>query len=61
MLFQQHYYECVDSVPESVPGLNGIGWNSGSGILYHVEISCNGMTCPPYVSGRELTCVVCTR
>ena len=55
-------YECVDKDPESVPGLNGVGWNSAqSGLLTHVEISCDGIACPPYVAGRELTCVVCTR
>ena len=54
-------YECVDKDPESVPGLNAAGWNSGGGIFGHVEASCNGMACPPYVAGRELTCVVCTR
>ena len=54
-------YECVDKDPESVPGLNVVGWNSaGSGLITHVEASCNGMACPPYVAGRELTCVVCT-
>ena len=53
-------YECVDKDPESVPGLDGVGWNSGSGIFRQVEASCNGMACPPYVAGRELTCVVCT-
>ena len=54
-------YECVDKDPESVPGLNAAGWGSGSGLFSHVEASCNGMACPPYVAGRELTCVVCTR
>ena len=54
-------YECVDKDPESVPGLNSIGWTSGSGIFNHVEASCNGMACPPYDSEKELTCVVCTR
>ena len=54
-------YECVDKDPESVLGLNGIGWRSGGGIFSHVEASCNGMACPPYVAERELTCVVCTR
>ena len=53
-------YECVDKDPESVPGLNSWGGSSGSGLFYHVEASCNGMACPPYVAGRELTCVVCT-
>ena len=52
-------YECVDKDPESVPGLSA-GWSSGSGLFTHVEASCNGMACPPYVAGRELTCVVCT-
>ena len=54
-------YECVDKNPESVTGLDGIGWNSGSAIFRHVETSCNGMACPPYESEKELTCVVCTR
>ena len=55
-------YECVDKDPESVPGLNSVGWGSeGSGIFNHVEASCNGMACPPYGAGKELTCVVCTR
>ena len=54
-------YECVDKDPESVPGLDSIGWNSGSGIFNHVEASCNGMACPLYEAGKELTCVVCTR
>ena len=54
-------YECVDKDPESVPGLNRVGWNSGSGLFNHVEAKCNGMACPPYGAGKELTCVVCTR
>ena len=54
-------YECVDKDPESVAGLDGVGWDSGSAILQHVEASCNGMACPPYESEKELTCVVCTR
>ena len=54
-------YECVDKDPESVPGLNGIGWGSGSALFNHVEGSCNGMACPPYDREKELTCVVCTR
>ena len=54
-------YECVDKDPESVPGLNGVGWGSGSALFNHVEASCNGMACPPYDREKELTCVVCTR
>ena len=54
-------YECVDKDPESVAGLDAAGWGSGSAIFNHVEASCNGMACPPYEAGKELTCVVCTR
>ena len=54
-------YECVDKDPESVPGLDAIGWHSGGGLFDHVEASCNGMACPPYEAEKELTCVVCTR
>ena len=53
-------YECVDKDPESVPGLDAIGWNQGSAGFRHVEASCNGIACPPYEAGKELTCVVCT-
>ena len=52
-------YECVDKDPESVQGLDA--WNGNSGIFNHVEATCNGMACPPYEAGKELTCVVCTR
>ena len=51
-------YECVDKDTESVPGLNSAEWNSG--VFRHVEATCSGMD-SPYVAGRELTCVVCTR
>ena len=52
-------YECVDKTPESVPGLN-----ARSSPLCHfipVEPYCNGLSCPPYDAGKELTCAVCTR
>ena len=54
-------YVCVDKDPESVPGLDAVNWGQGSGILFHVEASCNGMACPPYDAEKELTCVVCTQ
>ena len=52
-------YQCVDKEPESVPGLD-VKQISG-GLFDHVEATCNGMACPPYEAGKELTCVVCTR
>ena len=54
-------YQCVDKDAESITGLDAIGWHSGGGLFAHVEASCNGMACPPYEAGKELTCVVCTR
>ncbi len=30
-------------------------------IIYHVEASCNGLSCTSYNSAKELTCVVCTK
>ena len=52
-------YECVDKSPESIPGLNG--GSDPRAIFYLVEPYCNGLSCPPYDAGKELTCAVCTR
>ena len=52
-------YECVDKTPESVPGLNG--GSDPRAFLQPVEPYCNGLSCPPYDAGKELTCAVCTR
>ena len=51
-------FECVDDQPESVPGLNGRDVNNA--LYYHVEATCNSLSCPPYDSEKELTCAVCT-
>ena len=52
-------YECIDWNPDTVPGEGG---NQDDAYLYHVEIEChNGVACPPYISGREITCVVCSK
>ena len=51
-------FECVDRSPESVPG--GAGSLNGAS-FYHTETTCNGLPCPPYVEGREVTCAVCTK
>ena len=51
-------YECVDKDTESVPGSHT---STGGGLFYHVEASCNGLPCPPYVAEKELTCAVCTK
>ena len=51
-------YECVDKDAESVPGSSP---NTNGGLFYHVEASCTGLACTPYVDEKELTCAVCTK
>ena len=50
--------ECVDKDPETVPGEVA---NNNGGAFIHTEATCNGLQCPPYVAGKELTCAVCTK
>ena len=52
-------FECIDDQPESVPGLNAHDTNNT--LYYHVEATCNSLSCPPYDSEKEVTCVVCTQ
>ena len=52
-------YECVDEDPESVPGLNAASYPRAFFVL--VEPYCSGLSCPPYIAEKELTCAVCTR
>ena len=49
---------CVDVDAEYVPGSKT---NAGGALLYLVEGTCGSLPCLPYVSGRELTCAVCTK
>ena len=52
-------FECVDNNPETLPGSAG---HDGGAEFYHTEVdNCDSIPCPPYVEGREITCVVCTR
>ena len=57
-----HYrstYECVDVNAESVPGSAA---DSNGALFYFTEMrDCDGINCPPYASGYELTCAVCTK
>jgi hypothetical protein len=49
---------CIDVNSESVPG--SAGFNNDA-LLYFIETRCNGIACPPYSDGAEITCVVCTK
>ena len=53
-------YTRVDSDPETIPGL---GHGQNGHLLYFVEVNCGSaaLPCPPYVHGREIGCVVCTK
>ena len=51
-------YSCVDNSPESQFGGHEVKYGN---LLYFVEARCGSLDCPPYVEGRELTCVVCTK
>ena len=50
-------YICIDEKPQVVPGSDGA---QGGGLMYVVETQCPSLQCGPYVTGRELRCVVCT-
>ena len=52
-------FECIDDQPESVPRLNAR--DDSNALYYHVEATCNSLSCPPYDSEKEVTCVVCTQ
>ena len=51
-------FVCVDGDPEYVPGSHA---DKNGALLYAVEGVCGSLPCLPYVSGRELTCAVCTK
>ena len=52
-------YICVDRLPDSVAGQDS--HDSDRVELFSVEAKCEGLSCPPYSTEKELTCVVCTR
>ena len=35
--------------------------NGNGALFYHTEVECNGLECPPYQEGFEITCVACTQ
>eukprot|EP00058_Branchiostoma_floridae_P018681 XP_002604170.1 hypothetical protein BRAFLDRAFT_73487 [Branchiostoma floridae] len=51
-------FVCVDVEAQHEDGGDA---NNNGALLYLVEGRCNyNLPCPPYVNGRELTCVVCS-
>ena len=57
-----HYrtmFECVDHSPQTVPGSSAV---TNGALFYHTEVKCNyEISCPPYDTQKEVTCVVCTK
>uniref|UniRef100_K1RJ29 Short-chain collagen C4 n=1 Tax=Magallana gigas TaxID=29159 RepID=K1RJ29_MAGGI len=51
-------YTCVDSHPDTVQGGHA---NKNGYLFYTVEARCGTLKCPPYVEGREVVCVVCSK
>ena len=51
-------YVCLDDSPDVIPGGHT---NQNGALFYMVEGHCGSLLCPPYVEGRELTCVVCSK
>jgi len=49
---------CLDERPEMT--LGGAPNHDGK-TFYLAEAVCGSLPCPPYVQGRELTCVVCSK
>jgi len=58
----QSTYECVDQHPEYISGHAG---DSNGALFYFVSPDCSSAGtvghCPPYNTGKQLTCVVCTK
>ncbi|KAK3100184.1 hypothetical protein FSP39_015894 [Pinctada imbricata] len=51
-------YICVDKDAENVPGSSV---NKNGKLLFPVEAQCGSLKCPPYSTGQELACVVCSK
>ena len=49
---------CVDVDAEARPGTHE---NKDGSLWYFIHGACGSLPCPPYVNGRKLTCVVCTK
>jgi hypothetical protein len=57
--FDRSEFICVDRDMTAASGGTG---PLGGTVLYPTEIQCsNGLPCPPYVHGREMTCGVCSQ
>ena len=54
---QRTSYMCWDEAPEVAVGPK----NRNQALIYPVEVLCGSLPCSIYITGRELTCVVCSK
>ena len=54
---QRSSYMCWDEAPEVAVG----GTSQNQALIHPVEVHCGSLPCSVYVTGRELTCVVCSK
>ena len=54
---QKGTYVCLDGEPERVTEQAA---DKEGGFFYTAEANCLSLPCPPYHSGYEISCVVCT-
>ena len=51
-------YVCLDGSPED----DSSGARNDEGLLfYYVTAQCGSLPCPPYIQGKVVTCVVCSK
>ena len=50
-------YICWDKAPEVTDGNR----SQNQALIYPVQVQCGSLPCSKYTSGRELTCVVCSK
>jgi len=50
-------YVCLDEAPEIAAG----GRSQNNAVIYPVEVFCGTLPCSVYPTGKELTCIVCSK
>ena len=56
--YYSYEHVCLDGEPDF---LDHGGNNDDEHVFHLVEGHCGSLPCPPYVNGRELACVVCSK
>jgi len=50
-------YVCWDEAPKVAGGRT----SRDQAVIYPVEVLCGSLPCSVYITGRELTCIVCSK